>query len=771
MSSLSVPAYTSPRKRSSSKTQQNFHPINSTSLSDLTTFSTLDDQTSRNPDQQNNNTMISDTGVQLDLNANLGDQLSSSLKSSTTSNNESVTSSENSESSLGSSPPTEDLNDAASSKNSQRSYNKTSKQPKPLSLITDMTQKDLNNGNTPTVGQKYIPSSQQQTHNNKSILLRKPLPSEPQVIKPKLSNSGTNKQSSSSSTATHISSNTSSSIPSLKSFVHVVRLISPDQPEEYLKVLNIPILPDTLKIGRQNTPKTSNKITDGFFDSRVLSRNHAELFIKDNQLFIRDLKSSNGTFINDAKLEPYKDYKLSINDKIDLGTTLESQMAHKKITCIIKDFDYISLKNFENLVEEINNKDDLITKKMELFNNTFDALLFGEIVDDIVLGVDGSSTSDLNLNDDLLDLIMTDKKINENTSNGTTNIKLNGTSNSNSKAKAKAKNNNDTIKFVQGLDLKPSQNPQDVVKKLITAVNNEYIQQQRLKEMNIYLKNYNNSIAGYESNSVFKLYDKLLKAEREKDHSNYSNVSNNLTSTPPLSPNQKQLKYNRMEDQLRNSMAELDAVRQHLSTAKAKESKMKKIGIENEKLKKMLGSSEHKITDLEHRLKFMNETNEKNQSRVIQLQSEIEQLKKERELWKAATEKTPLEKAVEDEKPRDVVEVSTNEEDIAADKNPTIEAFALDSPKVELANEIEKEKEEESSASTVETLTENFNAEEHKDGTTNNNEKIVSDNVKHLLQELSSGFVKYGGWVLFSVVFVYYTGPDAIKKVTEIVSR
>lgn len=353
--------------------------------------------------------------------------------------------------------------------------------------------------------------------------------------------------------------------PKLSTTIYVLKLVSPDQPNEYLKVLNIPQAPQSLKIGRQNTPKTTNKITDGFFDSRVLSRNHAELFVKDKMLYIRDLKSSNGTFINDAKLEPYEDYKLNINDKIDLGTTLESQMAHRKITCIVKEFNQISLKNFQELVDEILNKDDMMSQKLELFNTTLDALLFGEIVDDIAIGGDIA-------NDDLFSLIGEtddDNQVLQNSKSDNTNVSQ--------------------IKFKSGVDLK-TQDPQEIIKKLIVTVNNEYIQQQRLKGINNFLKNYNNSLAGYESTSIFRLYDKLLRSSQSS-----------------ISTRNDEDKYHKMEDQVRKAQHELELVRRHLSTAQSKEKEMAVKLLENEELRKSLHSSQNVIDALRQELQQVRE--------------------------------------------------------------------------------------------------------------------------------------------------------------------
>lgn len=59
-----------------------------------------------------------------------------------------------------------------------------------------------------------------------------------------------------------------------------------------------------VKIGRQTNAKTVPNNTNGYFDSKVLSRMHAEVWAEDGKVFIKDVKSSNGTFINGNRLSP-----------------------------------------------------------------------------------------------------------------------------------------------------------------------------------------------------------------------------------------------------------------------------------------------------------------------------------------------------------------------------------------------------------------------------------------------------------------------------------
>ena len=52
----------------------------------------------------------------------------------------------------------------------------------------------------------------------------------------------------------------------------------------------------------------------------IVSRVHAEIFVQDNTYYLVDVGSSNGTFLNDNKLENHKRYPLNLGDKIDLGS-------------------------------------------------------------------------------------------------------------------------------------------------------------------------------------------------------------------------------------------------------------------------------------------------------------------------------------------------------------------------------------------------------------------------------------------------------------------
>ncbi|CAG8743023.1 16098_t:CDS:2, partial [Cetraspora pellucida] len=60
-----------------------------------------------------------------------------------------------------------------------------------------------------------------------------------------------------------------------------------------IKLNNTPV-----KIGRTTNRHSAPLESNGYFDSKVLSRTHAEIWCNNGNVFIRDLKSSNGTFVN-----------------------------------------------------------------------------------------------------------------------------------------------------------------------------------------------------------------------------------------------------------------------------------------------------------------------------------------------------------------------------------------------------------------------------------------------------------------------------------------
>jgi hypothetical protein len=71
------------------------------------------------------------------------------------------------------------------------------------------------------------------------------------------------------------------------------------------KVIYAPRYPEVLRMGRQTNMKTAPTRWNGWFDTKCVSRQHAELWSDLSEtVWIRDVKSSNGTFVNGIRLSP-----------------------------------------------------------------------------------------------------------------------------------------------------------------------------------------------------------------------------------------------------------------------------------------------------------------------------------------------------------------------------------------------------------------------------------------------------------------------------------
>lgn len=111
------------------------------------------------------------------------------------------------------------------------------------------------------------------------------------------------------------------------------------------KTINVPFYPDVLRIGRQTNAKTAPTPTNGFFDSKVLSRQHAEVYAERNgRVYIRDVKSSNGTFVNGQRLSPEnkesEPHEMREQDVLELGIDIVSEdqktVVHHKVAARVE---------------------------------------------------------------------------------------------------------------------------------------------------------------------------------------------------------------------------------------------------------------------------------------------------------------------------------------------------------------------------------------------------------------------------------------------------
>jgi hypothetical protein len=112
------------------------------------------------------------------------------------------------------------------------------------------------------------------------------------------------------------------------------------------KQIPLPYYPETLRIGRQTNAKTIPTPINGYFDSKVLSRQHAEVWAEKatNKVWIRDIKSSNGTFVNGQRLSPENQdseaHELHTEDVLELGIDIVGEdnktIVHHKVAARVE---------------------------------------------------------------------------------------------------------------------------------------------------------------------------------------------------------------------------------------------------------------------------------------------------------------------------------------------------------------------------------------------------------------------------------------------------
>lgn len=130
------------------------------------------------------------------------------------------------------------------------------------------------------------------------------------------------------------------------------------------KTITVPYHPDTLRIGRQTNKSTTPTTVNGFFDSKVLSRQHAEIWADraTGKIYIRDIKSSNGTFVNNTRLSAEnresEPHELQTNDQLELGIDIVSEdqksVVHHKVAARVEHAGFINPSSlFEININEL----------------------------------------------------------------------------------------------------------------------------------------------------------------------------------------------------------------------------------------------------------------------------------------------------------------------------------------------------------------------------------------------------------------------------------
>ncbi|CEP12931.1 hypothetical protein [Parasitella parasitica] len=97
-----------------------------------------------------------------------------------------------------------------------------------------------------------------------------------------------------------------------------------------------------IRIGRQTSSKTAPTAYNGYFDSKVLSRQHAEIWCDKARVYVRDIKSSNGTFVNKERLsnegEESAPKELHDLDEIEFGIDIlddNGAIMYHKVSCSV----------------------------------------------------------------------------------------------------------------------------------------------------------------------------------------------------------------------------------------------------------------------------------------------------------------------------------------------------------------------------------------------------------------------------------------------------
>lgn len=122
------------------------------------------------------------------------------------------------------------------------------------------------------------------------------------------------------------SNNINKQVQNQKQELNKLALILTENKELKIEVINNAI------IGRYHLGK---EIFEKLSNPKLISREHVNIFYKDNKWYIRDLNSTNGTYLllnnsqensiglSNLKLEPYKEYELKKNYIINLAKVID----------------------------------------------------------------------------------------------------------------------------------------------------------------------------------------------------------------------------------------------------------------------------------------------------------------------------------------------------------------------------------------------------------------------------------------------------------------
>lgn len=166
------------------------------------------------------------------------------------------------------------------------------------------------------------------------------------------------------------------------------------------KHIPVAMFPDTTKLGRPTATKNKPEVTNGYFELRVLSRTHAQIYIDAHgRLMLQDLGSSNGTFVNDIKLGS-EAVEIKVDDVVCLGFNVQSELNHKQITLKIEKINVVGGSTSELYANHMEYKhmsyiEDVYSQVMkkkpkQKASVSFESALFGDVsptIEDSLLGL------------------------------------------------------------------------------------------------------------------------------------------------------------------------------------------------------------------------------------------------------------------------------------------------------------------------------------------------------------------------------------------------
>jgi pSer/pThr/pTyr-binding forkhead associated (FHA) protein len=111
------------------------------------------------------------------------------------------------------------------------------------------------------------------------------------------------------------------------------------------KTITVPYYPEILRVGRQTNDTNVPTTLNGYFDSKVMSRGHDEIWADaSGKIWIRDIKSSNGTFLNGQRLSMENEesipHELHEQDILELGIDIigedQKTIVHPKVAACVE---------------------------------------------------------------------------------------------------------------------------------------------------------------------------------------------------------------------------------------------------------------------------------------------------------------------------------------------------------------------------------------------------------------------------------------------------